>query len=203
MIKVALAGLFGRKLRTALTALSIVLGVAMVSGTLVLTGSIDKAFDSIFTDVRQGSDVVVSGKSAFDLTQGQGSFAPTLDQSLVAKVRALPDVAAAEGSVSSDTTQLVDENGKAIVFGGAPNLGFSISSGSSPFNVLELVNGGWPHGDEVVIDRNTASKKHLAVGDRIGVQTEGPVEQFRISGIVRFGSASALGGATLAGFVLI
>ena len=67
MNRVALAGLLGRKLRTALTAIAIVLGVAMVSGTFVLTDSIDKAFDSIFTDVRQGSDVVISGKSAFDL----------------------------------------------------------------------------------------------------------------------------------------
>ena len=66
MIRVALAGLLGRKLRTALTAIAIVLGVAMISGTFVLTDSIDKAFDSIFTDVRQGSNVVVSGKSAFD-----------------------------------------------------------------------------------------------------------------------------------------
>ena len=58
MIRVALAGLLGRKLRTALTAFAIVLGVAMVSGTFVLTDSIDKAFNSIFTDVRKGSDVV-------------------------------------------------------------------------------------------------------------------------------------------------
>ena len=187
MIKVALAGLLGRKLRTALTAFAIVLGVAMVSGTLVLTDSIDKAFNFIFTDVRQGSDVVVTGKSAVDVTQGQGSFAPSFDESLVAKVRALPDVAQAEGGVNGEA-QLVDKKGKAIVFGGAPNLGFSIANGDSPFNVLTLVNGAWPKADEVVIDNNTASKKHFAVGDTIGVQAEGPVEQFRISGIVKFGS---------------
>ena len=112
-----------------------------------------------------------------------------------------PDVQAAEGSVSGEA-QLIDQNGKAIVFGGAPNLGFSISSGDSPFNVLTLVNGAWPRGSEVVIDNSTASKKHLVVGGNVGVQAEGPVEQFRISGIVKFGSASALGGATLAGFDL-
>ena len=78
MTAFALKGLLGRKLRTALTAIAIVLGVAMVSGTFVLTDSIDKAFDSIFTDSRQGSDVVVSGKSAFDLGDDSGSSAPTL-----------------------------------------------------------------------------------------------------------------------------
>ncbi len=202
MTRVALAGLLGRKLRTVLTALAIVLGVAMVSGTLVLTDSIDKAFNFIYTDVRQGSDAVISGKSAIGNVQGgQGTFAPTVPSSLLAKTRALSDVQAAEGSVSGEA-QLIDHNGKAIVFGGAPNLGFSISSGDSPFNVLTLVNGAWPKGNEVVIDNSTASKKHLVVGGNVGVQAEGPVEQFRISGIVKFGSASALGGATLAGFDL-
>ncbi len=203
MIRVALSGLLGRKLRTALTALAIVLGVAMVSGTLVLTDSIDKAFNFIYTDVRQGSDAVISGKSAIGDVQGnnKGTFAPTISSSLLEKVRALPEVQDAEGSVSGEA-QLIDRKGKAIVFGGAPNLGFSISRGDSPFNVLTLVSGGWPSGQEVVIDSSTASKKHLLVGSDVGVQAEGPVRRFRISGIVKFGTASALGGATLAGFDL-
>ena len=202
MIKVALAGLLGRKLRTALTALAIVLGVAMVSGTLVLTDSIDKAFNFIYTDVRQGSDAVISGKSAIGSVQGgQGTFAPTIPSSLLTKTRELSDVQDAEGSVQGEA-QLIGTNGKAIVFGGAPNLGFSISRGDSPFNVLTLVSGAWPKGNEVVVDNSTASKQHLAVGGSVGVQAEGPVEHFRISGIVKFGSASSLGGATLAGFDL-
>ena len=53
MTRVALAGLLGRKLRTALTAVAIVLGVAMVSGTFVLTDSINQAFNTIFTEVRK------------------------------------------------------------------------------------------------------------------------------------------------------
>ena len=199
MIKVGLAGLLGRKLRTALTAFAIVLGVAMVSGTLVLTGSIDNAFNFIFTSVRQGSDAVITGKAAVDVTQGQGSFAPTLHDSLLVKVRRLDGVALAEGSVNGTAT-LIDHKGKAIVFGGAPNLGFSISRGTSPFNPLTLISGAWPGQGQIVIDRNTAKRKHFAVGDRIGVQAEGPVQRFRISGIVTFGAASALGGATLAGF---
>jgi len=202
MIRVALAGLLGRKLRTALTAFAVVLGVAMVSGTLVLTDSIDKAFNFIFTDVRKGSDVVVTGKSPFKITEGQGTFAPTIPQSVVAKVKALPDVALADGGVKSEATQLVDRKNKAIVFGGAPNLGFSIENGDSPFNPLTLVSGAWPHGNEVVIDENVAKKKHFVVGDTIGVQAEGPVRKLRVSGIVKFGSAAQLGGATLAGFDL-
>jgi putative ABC transport system permease protein len=200
--KFALKGMLGRKLRTALTAIAIVLGVAMVSGTYVLTDSIDQAFDSIFNDVRQGSDAVVTGRAAFDLTDGSGSDAPTLDESLLERVRDLPEVQVAEGGVDSESTVLIDKEGEAIV-GNAPSIGFSISEGDSPFNPLRLVDGDWPGPNEIVIDESTAEKKDFAVGDTIGVQAEGPVQEFRISGLIRFGETlSTIGDATLAGFDL-
>jgi putative ABC transport system permease protein len=201
MTRVALKGLWGRKLRTVLTAVAIVLGVALVAGTLVLTDSIQKAFDNIFTDSRQGSSVVISGKSAFDVSEDNGSTAPPLQESLLQKVQTQPDVAAAEGSVSGEA-QLIGNDNKAIVYGGAPNLGFSIANGDSRFNPLTLVEGAWPSGNEVVIDGSTADKEGFKVGDTIGVQGRGPTEQLRISGIVKFGSVSTIGGATLAGFDL-
>jgi putative ABC transport system permease protein len=197
----ALKGLLGRKLRTILTAFAIVLGVATVSGTYVLTDSIDKAFDTIFTEARQGSDAVITGKSAFDLTSESGVKAPSFDESLLEKVRALPDVVEAEGSVDGPA-QLIGRDGKAIVYGGAPNLGFSIARGDSPFNPLTLTQGAWPDDNEVVIDESTAKKEDFAIGQTIGVQAQGPVQRLRISGIVRFGSVSTIGGATLAGFSL-
>ena len=201
MTRVALRGLWGRKLRTVLTAVAIVLGVALVAGTLVLTDSIQKAFDNIFTDSRQGSSVVISGKSAFDLSDDSGATAPAFDESLLQTVRAQPDVAAAEGSVDGEA-QLIGDNGKAIVYGGAPNLGFSIANGASQFNPLTLVDGAWPASGEVVIDKATADKEDFGVGDTVGVQGRGPVEQLRVSGLVKFGSVSTIGGATLAGFDL-
>jgi putative ABC transport system permease protein len=201
MIRVALKGLLGRKLRTSLTAIAIVLGVAMVAGTFMLTDSIDKAFDSIFTEVRQGSSAVISGKTAFDLSGDSGSTAPTIDASILPKVRGLPDVEAAEGSVNGEA-QLIGENGKAIVYGGAPNLGFSIANGASRFNPLALVKGSWPKQGDVVIDESTAKKEDFKLGQTVGVQAEGAARRLRISGLVRFGSVSTIGGATLAGFDL-
>jgi putative ABC transport system permease protein len=197
----ALRGLLGRKLRTALTAIAIVLGVATVSGTYVLTDSINNAFHSIFFETRQGSDVVVSGKSAFDLTGDSGVTAPSFNESLLQKVRDLPDVAEADGSVNGQA-QLIGKDGKAIVYGGAPNLGFSIARGESRFNPLQLVSGTWPKANEVVVDKSTASKEDIKVGQVIGVQAVGPVERLRVSGIVKFGSVSTIGGATLSGFDL-
>jgi putative ABC transport system permease protein len=197
----ALRGLLGRKLRTVLTAIAIVLGVATVSGTYVLTDSIDKAFHSIFFETRAGSDAVISGKSAFDLTGDSGSLAPSFDESLLQQVRGLPDVAEAEGQVNGQA-QLIGRDGKAIVYGGAPNLGFSIANGNSTFNPLQLVSGSWPNANQVVVDKSTASKEDFKIGQVIGVQAVGPVERLRISGIIKFGSVSTIGGATLAGFDL-
>jgi len=201
MIRVALRGLLGRKLRTSLTAIAIVLGVAMVAGTFMLTDSIDKAFDSIFTDVRAGSNAVISGKTAFDISGDSGSVAPSLDASLLGTVRSLPDVEAAEGSVDGQA-QLIRKNGKAIVYGGAPNLGFSIANGASRFNPLTLVDGSWPQQGDVVIDKSTAKKEQFKIGQSVGVQAEGPARRLRISGFVRFGSVATIGGATLSGFAL-
>ena len=201
MTAFALRGLLGRKLRTVLTAVAIILGVATVSGTYVLTDSINNAFHSIFFETRAGSDAVISGKSAFDITGDSGVTAPSFDESLLQKVRDVPDVAEAEGQVNGQA-QLIGKDGKAIVYGGAPNLGFSIANGASRFNPLQLVSGTWPKANEVVVDKSTAGKEDITIGQQIGVQAEGPVQRLRVSGIVKFGSVSTIGGATLSGFDL-
>ena len=141
MIRVALAGLIGRKLRTALTALAIVLGVAMVSGTFVLTDSIEKAFNSIYSEVRarlrrRGHRQVRLRPEQQRPGHVRADVRPSRCSDSCARC---PDVQAAQGSVAETRTSLVT-NGKAIAFGGAPNLGFSVIRGS-PFNPLTLVDG--------------------------------------------------------------
>ncbi|MEU4395926.1 ABC transporter permease [Kribbella sp. NPDC023855] len=201
MIGFALRGLLARKLRTALTAIGVVLGVALVSGTYVLTDSISTAFDSIFSENYKNTDAAITGKTAFDVPADGTALAPPFDESLLATVAKLPEVGVAGGAVSGEA-QLIGKDGKAIVFGGAPNLGFSIDRDRPEFNTLALVKGDWPGPDQVVIDTQTAAKKGFTAGDPIGVQARGQVQQFRISGLVEFGSVSSIGGATLAGFQL-
>jgi len=197
----ALRGLASRKLRTALTAIAIVLGVAMISGTYVLTDSITQAFNAIFASTYQNTDAVVTGKRAFTGSDSGNAVTPSFDESLLPQVEALPGVAAAIGGVQGDA-HLIGENGKAIVFGGAPNIGFSVDPSQPQFNSLTLVKGEWPGRDELVVDESTAGKKDLQVGQTIGVQSRGPVVTYRISGIARYGAVSSIGGATLAGFDL-
>src|SRR5581483_5237244 len=188
MTRVALRGLLGRKLRAVLTAFAIVIGVAMVSGTFVLTDTIKSAFSTVFTQAYKNADAVITGKSAIGTHGGNGNGPeiPSLPASLLTRVRAVPGVAQADGAIA-DQAQLVGRNGKVISNGGAPGLAFSHTPEGERFNPLTLTSGNWPSGPgEVDIDASTASKKHFKVGDDVGVIARGPVERFHIVGTVKF-----------------
>jgi putative ABC transport system permease protein len=206
VIRVALRGLLGRKLRASLTALAIILGVAMMSGTYVLTDTIDKAFATIFDESYAGTDVVVSGRGAEISFQGLEAEAPPVEESLVEEVRALPNVEAASGSVADETnTKIIGSDGKAINTQGAPSLGFGIETGPEVdrFNPLNLVEGTWADGDgEVVIDAGTADREGYEVGDTIQISTLQPKQAFEVTGIAKFGDVNSLGTATFAIFDL-
>ena len=204
MTKVALRGLLGRKTRAFLTAFAIILGVAMVSGTFVLTDTIKSAFGTVFQQAYKNADAVITGKSAIGTGGGGGNGPeiPSLPASLLTRVQGLPEVSLASGGIS-DQAQLVGHNGKVISVGGAPGLAFSHSPQGERFNPLSLTAGTWPSGPgEVAIDAQTASKKNFHVGEDVGIIARGPVQQFRIVGTVKFAGVSSLGGATISVFTL-
>ncbi len=202
MRRVALRGLLARKLRSTLTAIAIVLGVAMVSGTLVLTDTIEKAFDSIFSSSYAQTDAVVSGTKLVEWSQ---TGKAQVSEGVLAKVRALPEVEAAAGTIldlSGDTNQakILDREGKAIQ-GNNPTFGLGVEPEDERFNPFELVEGDWASGPgEVVIDVSTADEQNYEIGDTVEVAGEGPVRAYELTGIVTFGDVASLGGATIALF---
>jgi putative ABC transport system permease protein len=203
MVTVALKGLAGRKVRALLTAIAIVLGVAMISGTYILTDTINSGFNTIVVNSYKNADVVISGEAAFKNTNGNGVETPTFPQDVLPKVKALPDVAAAAGSVTSDNVKLIGKDGKVVDTGGAPALGFSVDPREQQFNPTKLTAGSWPSGgDQVAIDKATASREGFAVGDTIELQTVGPQRSFHISGIAELTGVGSIGGATFALFDL-
>ena len=189
MSRFAIRGLLSRKLRTALTAIAIVLGVAMISGTYVLTDSIDQAFDRIFNDIRKGSSAVITGKSAFDLCDGSGVSAPTFDESLLAGGARASRRRRGRGQrgLGRDAVHRRRREGGGLRRRARTSASRS-PTGTRGFNPLTLVEGAWPRPDEVVVDKATAGEQHFEVGETIGVQAEGPVERLRVSGIVQFSS---------------
>jgi len=200
---VALKGLLGRKTRTILTSLAIVLGVAMVSGTYVLTDTISKAFDQIFSGTYKNTAAVVTGKKVVKFSNSGNATVP---QNVLVEVRRLPDVEAAAGDIydlntTSDYGRLIGHDGKPLGSGGAPTFAFGLDAAYPKLNPLSLKEGRWPHGaGQIVIDAGTATSKHFAVGDRIGAAVQGPVRQYTITGTARIGGVDSLGGATFAVF---
>src|SRR3954471_4595175 len=200
MLAVALKGLAGRKLRSVLTAIAIILGVAMISGTYVLTDTIKSAFDTIFVGAYKNADAVISGKIAFTSdANGNGIETPAFPQSVLTRVQSLPGVAAAAGAIQ-DQAKLIGRDGKSISSGGAPGLAFSLDPrGEKQFNPLTLTAGRYAAGPtEIVIDDKTASKEHFTVGDVIGLSARGPVRKFHIVGLAKRADVSSIGGATFA-----
>jgi putative ABC transport system permease protein len=203
VIRFALKSLAGRKLRTVLTALAIVLGVAMMSGAYVLTDTIDKAFDTIFVDSYAGTDAVVTGKDPGFGFEGESAQAPPFPEQTLEQVRAVDGVEVAAGSVTDFQTKLLRPDGEAIDTGGAPSFAFGIETAPEydRFNPLNLVEGRWPSGgDEVAVDEGVADDEELKLGDRIGVAALGPAQEFEIVGIAKYGDLSSIGGATFAIF---
>jgi putative ABC transport system permease protein len=204
MMGVTLRGIAGRKIRAILTALAVVIGVSMISGTYVLTDTFQKAFDKVFDESYVGTDAVVSGRQLLEFSSSGRAPVP---ESVLAEIEARPEVEAAAGGIldlqsNSNPAQLVGADGKKIGgSGGAPTFGVGLDSSELQFSPLSLAEGIWARGaDQVVIDANTANDSGYAVGDTIGVATLGPVKQYEITGIARFGSLDSLGGATFAVF---
>jgi putative ABC transport system permease protein len=203
VIRVALRGLAGRKLRAALTAFAIVLGVAMTSGTLVLTNAIDGAFKNIFTEQYQGTDAVISGKTAISF-EGEQSEKPSVPATLLPEVRQQADVAAATGLVvEASAAKILGRDDKVVDTGGAPAFGFGVDFSQTRFNPLKLKSGRWPSGpDDVAIDAGTADSENFKVGDTVKVASLGPVESFKLTGIATYGDQESLGSATFTVFTI-
>ena len=179
-------------MRAGLTALAVVLGVMMISGTYVFTDTINHSFDRIFQTANKGIALKVVPHKNVD---SQEVAAPPFDQSLLAKVKATKGVAVAAGGVN-DSATIFDDNGKRANKGQAPSLLFSATP--RPFTPLRYSEGLPPSGpNDVTIDANTAKRMHWEVGDIVRVGAKAPVKRYRISGIGKFGDVSSFGGATI------
>ena len=111
---VTLKNLFARKFRLVLTSLSVVLGVAFMAGTFVLTDTLGNVFDQLFVDVNRGVDVAVRSPAAFEEQgpTGETTRAPVPERLLDA-VREVPGVRAATGGVQGYALVVaLDRNGQ-------------------------------------------------------------------------------------------
>ncbi len=195
MLHLTLRELAAKKLRLLTTAIAVMLGVAFMAGTLVLTATITKTFDGLFTDGYAGTDAYVRGTSEID--PEFGAQRPRLDASIVDTIQHVDGVAAAEAKVTG-YAQLVDADGKPVgdPGQGAPTFGETWMT-VAELNPYRIAEGHAPsRPDEIVIDRHSAKTADIHVGDTATVLTKPAARQFTVVGIATFGDADSMGGAS-------
>lgn len=165
MFRSTLRTLLAYRLRLALSALAIVLGVAFVAGTFVFTDSLQKSFDDLTTGGQP--DLVVEPQTEFD-PQFRSDLAPlTLPASLADTIATAPAAAAVAPQVVVRNVVLLGADGKPVSGMGGPN---SSGSGASwtteqSLNQWRLTQGQAPVGaDQVVIDKTSAERSGFALG---------------------------------------
>ncbi len=201
MWKVTLKGIWAKKVRFLLTGVAVMLGVAFVSGTFVLTATITNTFNGLFSDIYEHTDAVVRAKQEFS-GQGFGNAGRgTVSASLLPTVRGADGVAAADGTVQG-LAIIVDKKGDALGSKGqgAPTLGFSYIH-DRDLSTIHVVEGRGPRGPtEVVIDKKSADDAGYKIGATVPVITKAGRDDYTLTGIVKFGTADSPLGATIAAF---
>ena len=200
MLRAMFRGLIAHRVRLALTALAIALGVGFMSGSFVFTATLTHSLDSLIAQANTGTDVVVQHSSpAGGFGAGSGSLQP-IPASILASIRSLPDVAAADGGVTGHA-QLLGHNGKALP--GQFTIAANWPADAAFQATYTRREGSPPAGPgQVMIDRASARAGHFAVGDSIKILIAGQARAFTISGITGYGSADSFAGGSLAMFSL-
>src|SRR6516165_8931787 len=201
MLALTVKSVRANKARFVLTSLAVLLGVAFMAGTFVLTDTIKKSYDQISTSVYHSTDAVVRSAQVAN-SGGQGTTnRGTISASILAAVRTAKGVQAAEPQ-QLGVAVVVGRNGKLL--DANPNLSVPLALGwqdTPALNPMRLVSGHGPRApDEIVIDGASAKKGHYVVGDTVRVVSPAGSQQYRIAGVATYGGADNAAGAQVVAF---
>ena len=184
--------------RTLRTSMAVVIGVALIAGTLIFTDTINRTFDAIGDASYRGVAVAVTPKVPPGTPDAQGpDDERSLPRDLVRTVAGAEHVRAARGQVTG--TALVFERDGRTRIGGQGPPALLLSALPDGYGEASYRKGRAPRAaDEVAFDASTAEKADAEVGDRVWIQGEGPRRRMRLVGIFQVGDGNAsFGGATV------
>jgi putative ABC transport system permease protein len=201
MLKMTAKGLWAHKLRFVFTGLAVVLGVAFMAGTQILTDTMGKTFDGLFESSNQGVDVVVRRAAAIkgDFTSGGAEVRERVDTATLDRIRGIDGVDAAAGSIDGQAA-LVGPDGKADAASGFNGVIGANWVEDQRLNPFTIATGHAPRApDEALIDQTTFDKDHHTLGDTITVLGKGTPRPLTLVGTAKFGDVGGLPGITLVG----
>ena len=183
MLRIALKSVLARKRRLFTTGFAIVLSVAFIAGTLVITALMNSTLDSLIGSSYRGIDAIVRSSDAQESNFGP-PIRPTIPDSTLDVVRSAKGVRAAEGVVQGLPT-LIDKAGDRIQdLAGPPTIALNWID-DAELSGGKLAPGGRPPEapDEAVIDVRTAKEFGFEVGDQIQAGFASGLQTFKIVGI--------------------
>ena len=183
MLKVTLRNLAAHKIRLLLTAVSVILGVAFVAGTLIFTDTMERQFDKLFSNISQDIAVDVRAKRDPDFVDDGTGPAVPVPASLIDTLQRVDGVHSAFGNVVGYTA-LVGKDGKVLSTNGAPAVGFNWVDGD-----FDLTEGRKPQAPgEVALDTKTAERAGFRIGDRVRLVVRNhPTQQATVVGLLDAG----------------
>ncbi|MFG2422221.1 ABC transporter permease [Streptomyces sp. NPDC048448] len=196
-LRVSVASLRAHGRRFAGTFVAVFLGVAFLTGTLVMGDTLRASFDTMFGNAAKGTDAVVRGADTITTPgESQGVRRP-VDIALVRTIEKAPGVAAAVPDIEG-AGQLVDAHGKPIGGQGPPTLAGNWIEDPG-LNAYRIAAGRAPaKSGEVVVNRGAAKKGGLRIGDTTTLRTPDPV-RVTIVGLATFGGEDGMAQVTFTG----
>ncbi len=192
MTSLALKSLWARKVRALTTVLAVVIGVAFVAGTYILTDTTFAAFDEIFEDSLSKTDVVITARDEVEQESGE---VPSFSDDLLPKVTRVRGVRVASGMIFTPGG-FFDAKNEPIGSKFAPKF---ISSKLPPaLESRAYVEGHPPQSaKEVSLDEGAAEDAGLELGDTLKLASIERATSYRLVGLTKLGDAS-FGGASVA-----
>jgi putative ABC transport system permease protein len=186
VLAAALKGLLARRARLAMTAVAVLIGVALVVGTLTLTDAVGRSVRRLAAGAQAGVDVVVG--NADDAKAGP---AQAVRPDLVAAIAATPGARAVAPVVVGEKVAMVGRDGRPIRHRRASNLVLSWPADPALAAGYTLRQGRPPgRAGEVVLDAATARAGGWRLGELLGiVGADGALHRFRVVGVTGFAGA--------------
>ncbi|MFE7242108.1 ABC transporter permease [Streptomyces sp. NPDC057580] len=196
-VRLSVSSLRAHKRRFAGTFTAVLLGVSFLAGTLVMGDTLRAGFDTMFANAAGGTDAVVRSTNVVTVSgEGQGTRQP-VSTTLMKTIEQTPGVAAAAPDIQG-AGQLIGADGKPIGGQGPPTVAGNWIQ-DPKLNPYQLAEGRAPsRSGEVVINRGTADRGGLKIGDTTVLRTPDPM-RVTIVGLATFGGEDGMGQATYTG----
>jgi putative ABC transport system permease protein len=199
VLRKALASLWYRKARLALSSLAIAAGVAFVTGTLVMGASINAAYVGSFAAGAKNVDAAVTPRTSGNNQPGSDND-PSVPASVLAQISSVPGVASAAGRLVGQAP-LLSDSGKAIENGGLPGFGINLAADPA-LRGFTVASGHVPESaNQVAVDKATAADEDFRLGQIVRVVDHGGrVRAFRLVGTIDLGVNHEFGNSTVTVF---